>query len=712
MAALASNSSFVAPAAPQATPNDQVYLKISAPPGPCTCGESTCSLKMGHSLGQPSSRRQDTQRVSRIRAIYEARPAPALRIAPRHVSSSSSGSSKGKSSANTSEREWDKVWGDFCCTPAATPSSASVRSRQSGETLQTKSDPPSAQVKQIASFGLGTLHLRPTSGERRASMPLSANSSQGEHPHDAPLLRRASSFSPADYPTYRSKGSEPMLRDGSSSSGTPALSPSLSLSLSLPSPLTPAMSRGWTDDLDIHPAHLPPVRSSGYAMPPYPSNAEERSEGGPAPFVPGLLRAGAKPKLPDPFARYRPSSPATATAPLSRDLPMRSPYGMLLPPPISPRYSPRYSPRSPLWHGTDLPLPSISAVLAHDPSADEPLDPALERKSPDSALTPVSLTQSPIINLIEPLPIENCGAQNLACRRRQRALSLAEMRPIPLKHNDEDDAAMNVDGATAMRPSHSATDAPSSGTRPQIVVEACNPADLMLIDRIAPRKSDSTSQLRSTAPKTGDASLPLELPRLNTERTEVAVERPLLRLPLPPLTISVPSSRASSSGTTSATSPSSFAPSPVSPTPPVVPQTSIPPPPKAPSPTNIAPSSSPSPTIPSPSSSSPSVLFPRHGQVPKRTNTRPPAHEFNRPPEQAHLEPRAQAPKFDGDLYTPLWVRLGKGGSGASAAKAQAGSKEGWCGLCERDGDGRGGWLHLRNSSYRCVLCHYSSAPF
>lgn len=69
---------------------------------------------------------------------------------------------------------------------------------------------------------------------------------------------------------------------------------------------------------------------------------------------------------------------------------------------------------------------------------------------------------------------------------------------------------------------------------------------------------------------------------------------------------------------------------------------------------------------------------------------------------------RSQAEKFPGDLYTPAIVRAGKS-SGKGEAAGGIGTKEAWCGLCEphqtaASGNGNsliGGWLNLRNSSYR-----------
>lgn len=67
-----------------------------------------------------------------------------------------------------------------------------------------------------------------------------------------------------------------------------------------------------------------------------------------------------------------------------------------------------------------------------------------------------------------------------------------------------------------------------------------------------------------------------------------------------------------------------------------------------------------------------------------------------------------QAERFRGDLYTPAIVRGGKA-NGMEGTAGTIGSKEAWCGLCEysetgADGHGssvNGGWLNLRNSSYR-----------
>lgn len=59
----------------------------------------------------------------------------------------------------------------------------------------------------------------------------------------------------------------------------------------------------------------------------------------------------------------------------------------------------------------------------------------------------------------------------------------------------------------------------------------------------------------------------------------------------------------------------------------------------------------------------------------------PPEADMN--PEDPDMIPHEQALRFEGDLYTPRWVR----GHGAS--------REGWCGICKP-----GRWLVLKNSAF------------
>jgi len=102
------------------------------------------------------------------------------------------------------------------------------------------------------------------------------------------------------------------------------------------------------------------------------------------------------------------------------------------------------------------------------------------------------------------------------------------------------------------------------------------------------------------------------------------------------------------------------------------------------------------------------VPFPRGKQPDPSTFDR---SSFSRPPplrkgEPKYLEPREQLPKNDLDFYSPRFVR---GGTAREAnAGASIGSKEGWCSLCktedefpERGPYTFGGWLPLRNSTYR-----------
>ncbi|ROT38549.1 hypothetical protein SODALDRAFT_164835 [Sodiomyces alkalinus F11] len=72
----------------------------------------------------------------------------------------------------------------------------------------------------------------------------------------------------------------------------------------------------------------------------------------------------------------------------------------------------------------------------------------------------------------------------------------------------------------------------------------------------------------------------------------------------------------------------------------------------------------------------------------------PPPEDMN--PEDKDMIPREQQPRFEGDLYTPRWVR----GHGQK--------REGWCGICRP-----GRWLVLKNSAYWYdkTFSHGISAP-
>jgi len=59
----------------------------------------------------------------------------------------------------------------------------------------------------------------------------------------------------------------------------------------------------------------------------------------------------------------------------------------------------------------------------------------------------------------------------------------------------------------------------------------------------------------------------------------------------------------------------------------------------------------------------------------------PPVEDMN--PEDPDLEPRSQELRFEGDLYTPKYVR------------GHGNKREGWCGICKP-----GRWLVLKNSAY------------
>ncbi|KAM5441180.1 hypothetical protein MferCBS31731_003607 [Microsporum ferrugineum] len=67
---------------------------------------------------------------------------------------------------------------------------------------------------------------------------------------------------------------------------------------------------------------------------------------------------------------------------------------------------------------------------------------------------------------------------------------------------------------------------------------------------------------------------------------------------------------------------------------------------------------------------------------PLRDNqTRPPPEDMF--PSDPTMVPREQEPRFEGDMYTPTWVR------------GQGNRREGWCGICKP-----GRWLILKNSAY------------
>jgi len=59
----------------------------------------------------------------------------------------------------------------------------------------------------------------------------------------------------------------------------------------------------------------------------------------------------------------------------------------------------------------------------------------------------------------------------------------------------------------------------------------------------------------------------------------------------------------------------------------------------------------------------------------------PPAEDMN--PEDPDMIPHEQELRFEGDLYTPKWVR------------GHGNKREGWCGICKP-----GRWLVLKNSAY------------
>jgi hypothetical protein len=65
----------------------------------------------------------------------------------------------------------------------------------------------------------------------------------------------------------------------------------------------------------------------------------------------------------------------------------------------------------------------------------------------------------------------------------------------------------------------------------------------------------------------------------------------------------------------------------------------------------------------------------------KEEHTPPPPEDMN--PENPDMKPHEQDVRFDGDMYTPRWVR------------GQGNKREGWCGICKP-----GRWLVLKNSAF------------
>ena len=65
----------------------------------------------------------------------------------------------------------------------------------------------------------------------------------------------------------------------------------------------------------------------------------------------------------------------------------------------------------------------------------------------------------------------------------------------------------------------------------------------------------------------------------------------------------------------------------------------------------------------------------------RKEASNPPEEDMH--PEDPDMVPQEQEPRFEGDLYTPRWVR------------GQGNKREGYCGLCEP-----GRWLVLKNSAY------------
>jgi len=65
----------------------------------------------------------------------------------------------------------------------------------------------------------------------------------------------------------------------------------------------------------------------------------------------------------------------------------------------------------------------------------------------------------------------------------------------------------------------------------------------------------------------------------------------------------------------------------------------------------------------------------------KKEQSSPPPEDMD--PEDPDMKPYEQEARFDGDLYTPKWVR------------GHGNKREGWCGICAP-----GRWLVLKNSAY------------
>lgn len=117
--------------------------------------------------------------------------------------------------------------------------------------------------------------------------------------------------------------------------------------------------------------------------------------------------------------------------------------------------------------------------------------------------------------------------------------------------------------------------------------------------------------------------------------------------------------------------------------------------------------------IPPPSDSA-LIVFPRIYQPDPSTFDR--ASMSSKPPklkkgDPFYMTPRANEAKNEFDLYSPSWIRAGTG-AGELTHGAEIGSREGWCSLCKEGDENFGGWMNLRNSSYRYHLVRQHGINF